>query len=233
MHPGRPVRDITPNASLHSLQECNNCLVTETPTLRERRRTETWNALHDAAAELVLEHGLGAVSIDRITEAAGVSPRTFFNYFPSKQAAVLGVRDPHLPDCLLDDFDPAGDLVTQTTHLLLAVLRTATPHEDVARRRQLTAAHPELQSLRMHAVEEARRLLAEALTERLADHQLVAAADAPAEELVSLLVTAAAAVLQHAHRHPVAGSRTAGALLTEADVDHALEFTHHLWRNTL
>lgn len=58
--------------------------------LRERKKRETRLALHRAALELVDEHGLAAVTTDEIAARADVSPRTFFNYFPSKDAAVLG-----------------------------------------------------------------------------------------------------------------------------------------------
>lgn len=48
-------------------------------------------ALAAAALEMTLERGLDNVTIDDIAERAGVSPRTFFNYFSSKQEAIVGV----------------------------------------------------------------------------------------------------------------------------------------------
>lgn len=58
--------------------------------LRERKKRETWMALHRAALGLVEDRGLDDVTIDEIAAQADVSARTFFNYFPSKDAAVLG-----------------------------------------------------------------------------------------------------------------------------------------------
>ena len=60
--------------------------------LRERKKRETRLALHRAALELVEERGFAAVTTDEIAARADVSARTFFNYFPSKDAAVLGTR---------------------------------------------------------------------------------------------------------------------------------------------
>ncbi|WP_460344892.1 TetR/AcrR family transcriptional regulator [Actinoallomurus acanthiterrae] len=59
------------------------------PGLRERKKTETREALRAAAIRLFLEHGPSAVTVNDICEAARVSRRTFFNYFESKEAAVF------------------------------------------------------------------------------------------------------------------------------------------------
>ncbi|MEU6108295.1 TetR/AcrR family transcriptional regulator [Streptomyces albidoflavus] len=57
--------------------------------LRERRRRQTRAELHAAALRLVRELGFDRVTVEMISKEAGVSPRTFFNYFPTKEAALL------------------------------------------------------------------------------------------------------------------------------------------------
>ncbi len=56
---------------------------------RERRKRLTRRALRRAALELGLEHGLAGVSVEAIASRAGVSTRTFFNYFDTKEDAAL------------------------------------------------------------------------------------------------------------------------------------------------
>lgn len=61
--------------------------------LREQKRRQTKEAIEDAATRLVDEHGFPAVTIEQICEDAGISRRTFFNYFDTKDEAVLGTSE--------------------------------------------------------------------------------------------------------------------------------------------
>lgn len=59
--------------------------------LRERKKRQARADMHRAALELVAEHGLDSVTVEMIAERAGISPRTFFNHWASKESAVLGL----------------------------------------------------------------------------------------------------------------------------------------------
>ncbi|MEU2023902.1 helix-turn-helix domain-containing protein [Streptomyces sp. NPDC016469] len=63
--------------------------VTTPPGLRERKKQATREALREAALRLAIEHGPDRVRVEDIAEAAGVSPRTYNNYFASREQAIV------------------------------------------------------------------------------------------------------------------------------------------------
>ena len=93
-------------------------------SLRERRREQTWTAIHEAALKRVRDHGMRGTTVEEIAQEAGVSPRTFFNYFPSKEDAVLGLREPVVSEEILetDRAHEDDNTIIRVTHLLWEVI---------------------------------------------------------------------------------------------------------------
>ncbi|SMY00662.1 transcriptional regulator, TetR family [Brevibacterium iodinum ATCC 49514] len=60
-------------------------------SLRSKKARLTRNALHEAAITRVLEDGLACATVATIAADAGVSTRTFFNYFETKEDAIVGL----------------------------------------------------------------------------------------------------------------------------------------------
>jgi AcrR family transcriptional regulator len=58
------------------------------PPLTERRKTETRLEVARAAVRLFLAKGVAGTSAEEIAEAAGISSRTLWRYFPTKESCV-------------------------------------------------------------------------------------------------------------------------------------------------
>lgn len=67
--------------------------------LRERKKRATRAALQLSAVTLCRQRGPAAVTVEDICADAGVSPRTFFNYFATKEEAVFSLDD-GIPDLI-------------------------------------------------------------------------------------------------------------------------------------
>ena len=115
--------------------------------LRARKRAATQSALERAAISLALEHGYDSVTVDMICEAAMVSPRTFFNYFGTKEGAFVGGTPPKPTDAEHRAFvhgtgrDVLGDLVG----MIATAMADHSPDTELLRkRRKLIERTPEL-----------------------------------------------------------------------------------------
>ncbi len=155
--------------------------------LRERKKRETRGRLYLAALRLAAERGVGGVTVEEIADAAQVSPRTFFNYYPSKEAAVVGASA-DLPERL------AAAVVARPQNeaplaALAAVLRAHLAALD---------ADPQMRLMRTAVMRASPELLATAVGSGLGVERAVAEAVAmrlgvpPGADPYPLLVTAAA-----------------------------------------
>lgn len=96
------------------------------PSLRQRRRMQTEAEIERAALELVAASSFDEVSVDQIADVAGVSQRTFFRYFATKDDVVLGyerrVHERFVAAVLsqpldLSPFDSLRSALIETSHI--------------------------------------------------------------------------------------------------------------------
>ena len=76
--------------------------------LRERKLLATREALVQSTRALSAEHGFSHFTIEQLCEQVGVSRRTFFNHFPSKEDAFLGQHEEGIPADVAEDFVRKG-----------------------------------------------------------------------------------------------------------------------------
>jgi AcrR family transcriptional regulator len=139
---------------------------------RERKKRATRRALRTAALDLALERGLAAVHINEIAARAGVSTRTFFNYFDTKEDAALvdlpGVDEQALRQLAQSSSDEG--LWTELGRLFAdAADRTAHEVTELPRLLQLHDRNPSLVSRQLGHLRQFEEMLADAVLARLDD----------------------------------------------------------------
>ena len=168
-------------------------------SLRERKKLATRRTLRRVALDLVSQRGFAQVTVEDIADAADVSPRTFFNYFPSKEAVLFGSS----PD--RNEAVRAGILETAPGESALSALGLVLVAEargwaeelealggDAAgwlRRIRSAQVDPHLRAAHAAHLAASERLMAEALAERLGT-------DPDRDPYPALLAATATAVLR-------------------------------------
>ena len=172
------------------------------PSLRERHKDETWAAIHEAASAAALEGGLATATVEAIAERAGISRRTFFNYFPTKEDAILGLREPALAEDAVAAFRASDRSLVGDAARLMAAAMQAAGLEGMAdkRTRKVIVAVPELIARIKQHVTEVQQLVEPLIAERLAGAP-GQPADLPADqrEHVEVVTLLAGSILKHAY----------------------------------
>ena len=149
------------------------------PGLRERKRLATRRAILLAAITVVRDRGLEATTVDEIARIADVSPRTFFNYFSSKEEAIVG-DGPELPgeeaqEAFVHDRSP---ILPAIATLLASVITPALHDQEIILlRRQITKEYPEIGGRRWATLHRFEGDLTELVARRLQDEDPLLAAD--------------------------------------------------------
>jgi AcrR family transcriptional regulator len=185
--------------------------------LRERKKAATREALSAAALRLALAHGLENVRVDDIAEAAGVSPRTYNNYFASREqaivAAVTAERTSRIAAALRAR---AGEPLAEAVVEAVVEQYVSEPTGDAF---TLITTTPRLRAEFVDAVSAIQRPLADAIAERTRGDDTLAPA------VLAAAVSAAARVAVEHWAHPsdigrgfvvVTGRRPLADLLREA-----------------
>ncbi len=145
----------------------------ETP-LRERKANETRARIAKAALQLFVRQGYADTTIDQIAELAGVSRRTVFLHFPTKDAMLLDhfvVQRDALMRRLMER--PQSEPVLVSLHVVLREMcYQGYDRRLLAQIRAVLAADPAFFSDRLWGgIQAFQQTLVEALKTRLAEHE--------------------------------------------------------------
>jgi AcrR family transcriptional regulator len=134
--------------------------------LRERKRTRTRLMIQTEALRLFGEKGYAQTTVEEIADAAAISPRTFFRYFPSKEDVVMWDEyDPLALELVQSrpDDEPLAETFRAVIRETLGGLYRRDPERLLARVR-LSVTVPELRARffdeQAHGIEELTTLLA-------------------------------------------------------------------------
>lgn len=146
----------------------------ETLGLRERKKRQTENAIELAAVRLARELGHKKVTVAAVCEMADISRSTFFNYMPSREAAIFGkplsLVGPVEASNIMHD-RPADPIALRTFRVVLASLDHTRVNPEVAEgRQQLLVEQPETRSMILTPFSSLVSDLSGFLTQWLTDH---------------------------------------------------------------
>jgi AcrR family transcriptional regulator len=142
----------------------------ERMTLRERKKLAAREALSWAAVRLATERGLEHVRVDEIAAEVGVSPRTFNNYFSSKEEAICAIgvdRQTRIRETLLarPASEPLWEAVTNA--VLEQYSGHGEPNRDYVMRVRLMIGNSALRGEFLKSHGKVESMLAEGIAQRM------------------------------------------------------------------
>ena len=140
------------------------------PSRRELNKAATRQAITDAALGLLRAKGPGNFTVEEIAEAAGISRRTFFNYFSSTDAALASIVHGFLDNAIQQlRLRPADEPLLVSAQAALAALADPKAVAPLAELFTLTQQSPLMQHSELEAWDHCRAQVFDVARERLGD----------------------------------------------------------------
>lgn len=134
------------------------------------RRHRTAKKIQATAIQLAVRDGLANVTTEAIAKEAGISTRTFFNYYPYKEAAMMGPPPDYPTDAAEDFVTGQATLIEDLGRLIDAHLaRFLDERELLAHVLELSNQDPKLDALRNSTILSRRAQMRDLLRRRCPD----------------------------------------------------------------
>jgi AcrR family transcriptional regulator len=199
--------------------------------LRERKKRLMRQQLTDTATQMFMQHGFDAVRVSEVAEACGVSEKTVFNYFPTKESLVLDRLDRTLASLRTGLAEPGVSPLEAALQVLddeLAALTSWHASQDdqgkVASTTQrfldLIDATPSLRAHQSDMIDQLTAVAAELIAERAG-----MTPDDPEPQITACALLGLWRVQSRALRRYLDGTRTAAQVhqAVSADVERAAQ----------
>lgn len=132
------------------------------------RRYRTAKKIQATAIDLAVRDGLANVTTDAIARAAGISTRSFFNYYPYKEAAIMGPPPDYPAEATEQFIAGKGPLIDDLNRMITAHLSRFLDERDImAHMLALSDTDPKLEALRNSVILARRAQMREMLQGRL------------------------------------------------------------------
>ncbi|ROO52045.1 TetR family transcriptional regulator [Micromonospora sp. Llam0] len=169
------------------------------PTLRERTRRAVQRDIADAALRLFVSRGYDATTIDDIAAAVGMSQRSVFRYFPTKEDIVVGKFDLGA-DGMLDNLRerPADEPVWMSLRRLFDIVDTTDQQQVSKPVQRVILETPALLAVYLRKLQSMQHAVVAVLRERAAAAGAPYAADDPTPGALAAAAFGCLVAAQHA-----------------------------------
>lgn len=139
------------------------------PSRRELNKAATREAIATATLEFLRKQDLNSFTVDDVAAAAGVSRRTFFNYFSSVEAAVASFTQSYLDQVIVElESRPADEPLLESAQIALTAVGSPRDLAIMAETFALTQ-DPQLSRFQLQAWDECSLKITEMARQRLPD----------------------------------------------------------------
>ena len=174
--------------------------MSEKPTgLRERTRRAVQREIGEAALRLFAERGYEATTVDAIAAAAGMSPRSVFRYFATKEEIVIGKLDLAGDDMLATlRARPAGEALWVSLRRLFDPMNEPHEQEILEPIHRVVLSTPPLLAAYLQKLQQIQDAVVGVLAERAAAAGAAYAADDPTPRALTAAAFGCLLAAQHA-----------------------------------